>query len=222
MSVEIEWFPAASGALPLGQQCCITIPFWEHEQFEYTDGELPLTTVVPTGRPVVKPGTGRGHVCGDSADFLEGGLYAPDDPPVVYGASGLPSCCGAPVVGTGGAIDGGRCGVGFPVVPGTGCATATEIPLGAWLEVETIAGQEWWLYTTRNTPAPGVRTVTAEGDASGVIGSRLTGTCAFNTFLDFWSVPSAVPFITGPLGEFLFIAGPPLTGGANRFRIRVD
>lgn len=135
----MTWFPAAPGALPLGRVSNITNPFWEMDQFEYSDGDLPLSSVVPTGKPIVRPGTGRGHVCGTDEDFREGGLYEPLEPPATYGVQGLPTCCGAPVLLGGGVRDGGAVGVVFPLVPGSDCATALLFDVGV-PQVITIPG----------------------------------------------------------------------------------
>lgn len=218
--VEVEWFPAAEGALPLGMPSNITNPFWERDQFEYTDGDLPLSTVVPTGKPVARPGTGRGHVCGSEEDFREGGRYEPDEPPVVYGQQGLPQCCGAPVVGAATVVDGGRCGVASPIVPGNTCATATEIPLGEWLTARVPAGQTGWL-SHQMAPTPPLYDLLTESISGDNACALRNGTCAGSvslggiTFGDpfFWGNPSD--------GTTLFvIVGPTATD--TEFRIRVE
>lgn len=145
--VEIEWFPAAPGALPLGFVSNVTIPYWEQNQFEYTDGNLPLTTAEPTGKPTFRPGTGRGHVCGTREDFERGPHFDPDITPITYGAQGLPTCCGAPVPLRGGARDGGRVEVVTEVAPGPNCPAAANLP-----ELATGAGhveigvENWWRF----------------------------------------------------------------------------
>jgi hypothetical protein len=141
--VEIEWYPCAPGAKVYPGVSCISNPFWERDQFEFEDGELPLESVIPTGKPRTKPGTGKGHVCGSEEDHREGGLYLPDEPPVLYGMLGLPACCNPPVVMRGGVVDGGKAVV--PVVPGQTCLTATPAALGETLLLDVLAGQQAWV-----------------------------------------------------------------------------
>jgi hypothetical protein len=170
--IEVTWFPAAPGALPLGRVSNITIPFWEQDQFEYSDGLLPLSSVVPTGKPVVRPGTGRGHVCGTDEDFREGGIYAPLDPPVTYGVQGLPTCCGAPALLGGGDGVGGVVGVVWAVAPGLTCPTAAAWPVDAGLYAVTnppFAGEYWWRWPVVNGVTYRVRRVITSGSTSAPI-----------------------------------------------------
>jgi hypothetical protein len=154
VEVEVTWFPAAPGAKFLGFQSCITNPFWERDQFTYTDEYLPLDTVEPTGKPRTRPGTGRGGYCGTVEDFAIGGKYLPDEPPVTYGQAGLPTCCGAPVAVAGAGVGGRNSLVVTPLTPGTTCPTAAEfnfevptllsVPAAGtyWHRVPTVAGFE--------------------------------------------------------------------------------
>lgn len=157
--VEIEWFPAAPGALPLAMPSNITIPYWEQDQFGYDDDELPLNTAEPTGKPVVRPGTGRGHVCGSAEDFREGGLYEPGEPAVEYGQQGLPRCCMAPVIGRGLVRDSGACGVFYSVIPAADCEDAPIVAMGGdasapyppylgWLRWPIVAGRTYRVTAT--------------------------------------------------------------------------
>lgn len=141
--VRIEWFPCAPGAKDLPFESNITNPFWERDQYEFEDGDEPLEEVIPTGKPRVKPGTGRGHFCGTEEDFREGGLYLPDDPPVLYGRLGLPACCNPPVVMQGGVEDGGWDVV--PVVPGNDCFTAAPVEFDQTYIVQVAAAGGSWL-----------------------------------------------------------------------------
>lgn len=141
--VRIEWFPCAPGAKDLPFESNITNPFWERDQYEFEDGEEPLEEVIPTGKPRVKPGTGKGHVCGTEEDFRDGGLYLPDEPPVLYGMLGLPACCNAPVVMRGGVEDRGS-DVVTPV-PGLTCETAGLWPLGVLVTItRAFDATVWW------------------------------------------------------------------------------
>jgi len=102
--------------------------------------------VVPTGKPVTKPGTGRGHVCGTREDFEQGGLYDPLLPDATYGVQGLPTCCGAAVPVSAVVRDAGTVVVSFPVPPGNTCATAKVLTIGV-PETWTVAplGDHWFV-----------------------------------------------------------------------------
>lgn len=183
--VEIEWFPCAPGAENYDGVSCITIPQWEREQFEFTDGLLPLSTVVPTGKPVTRPGTGRGHVCGSEEDHREGGLYEPLEPPVVYGQLGLPHCCGAPVVAGAVCIDSATCEVVYPVVPGATCETATALPFGVWSTWTIVAGQDYW-FTVPAYPPLTIDVCAEELSGTATVGNPwnlYAGTCGSPVFL---------------------------------------
>jgi hypothetical protein len=143
--VEIEWFPCAPGAELLPWVSNVSNPFWEEDQFEFTDGTLPLDTVIPTGKPRSKPGSGKGHVCGTEGDFANGGLYQPALPPVAYGMQGLPSCCNPAVVGRGGVLDGGRSLVLGFAEPAQSCVTATPLPLDTPTGIIMIPNRVYWL-----------------------------------------------------------------------------
>lgn len=142
--MEILWYPALPTAKPLPFPCSISNPFWERDQYVFTDGTLPLDTVVPTGKPQTKPGTGRGHVCGTPEDFEEGGHYDPLAPAVTYGAQGLPSCCGAPGGTTALLVDGGRAAVSFPFVFGIDCPHGPPLPEGEVGHVTLASSGEAW------------------------------------------------------------------------------
>lgn len=220
--VEVEWFPAAPGALPLGRLSNITIPYWEQDQFEYDDGDLPLSSAEPTGKPVVRPGTGRGHVCGTDEDFREGGSYEPEGEPVTYGQQGLPTCCGAPVVAGGAVSDSGQVVVLVPIVPGQACEDATEIPLGEWLEVFVPAGNNYWLRFPSFTPVSETRLFTAESAAGTNTATVKGGNCAFLFDNGVMDIPGSRVLIVGPLGENWFFLNEAPVAADLHFRIRAD
>lgn len=177
MWVRFEWKPCAPGAEALGFVSCISNPFWERDQFEFTDGLHVLESVTPTGKPVFIPGTGRGHVCGTEQDFSEGGLFDESIPGIQLGRAGLPACCNPPVVGLGGVVDGGKVLSG--IVPGNSCLTATVGQVGVPLLLVIPAAQAVWL----KFPAPAGPTwhITFASSANPSVGLASGADC-FNLF----------------------------------------
>lgn len=216
--VRIEWFPCAPGAKDLPFESCITNPFWERDQYEFEDGEEPLEEVIPTGKPRVKPGTGKGHWCGSEEDHREGGLYLPDEPPVVYGMLGLPQCCNPPVVMRGGVEDDGA--AALPVVPGASCETAYVIPLGEWVTVTIPAGVEGWL---KHTAPDGFsnRKISAEEVSNAPFLDLAYGFCPGPTSIGSLGLPDEFVFGGDVFGSSLFIAQPASVSD-QVFRVRVD
>ena len=143
--VRVDWYPCAPGAKTLPFESCITNPFWERDQYEFEDGDEPLEQVIPTGKPRVKPGTGKGHVCGSEQDFREGCARDESIPPVLYGMLGLPQCCNPPVVMRGGVEDGGRAVATPPVGPGTSCLTATVVSYEDTHLISAPGAGNWWV-----------------------------------------------------------------------------
>lgn len=89
----IRWFRCDPDAPPLGYESAISSL---QQRGPYFTG-LPVGEVFPLdfkfdyGDPVDL--ANYDHVCGQPIDFSDGGLYLPDEPPVLYAASGLPVCC---------------------------------------------------------------------------------------------------------------------------------
>lgn len=195
----VIWIPVAPGALPLRRVSVIAVPDWDDVYWTWAGAVGEYTAPLSYSNQRARPGTGRGHVCGSDQDFEEGGDYDTELAPVTYGASGLPTCCAAPVVGAGGMVLGGFGSVGFITRPvargglvlggrgdvvyyppgpdgGSGCADAPLIPLGATVHVDTTtAAHKWYRFTADGTHsydfvAPGE-------DETTLFVSAWTGTC---------------------------------------------
>lgn len=135
--MRIVWYPALPNAEPLPFPCCISNPYWERDQYQFGDDNCDFETIVPTGKPRTKPGSGGGHVCGTEEDFRDGGLYLPDDPPELIGMQGLPACCNPAVVGRGGVIDGGKASMAAGVRVGGQCPVyPSGLELDNWYIIE--------------------------------------------------------------------------------------
>ena len=131
---RVRWFEAAPDAETLPFESVILRTDWEIDPWM----DAPVGEVSGAARSTdltrAPRGSGRGHVCGTEEEFREGAHYDPDAPPVLYGGSGLPHCCGLWPVLRGGAGAGGRIGivVAAAVVPGPDCAGAAVIEFDTW------------------------------------------------------------------------------------------
>lgn len=158
VEVMIKFYPAAPGALGLPFASNLYVNSWDDDWEKlYQDypgcigeGDQRNNLSVPI------PGSGRGHVCGSSTDFEQGGLYDPAAPPVVYDVSGLPLCCLPPVDDPGGFGVGGA--PGFPVAPfpGSTCLVAGgPLQLGTWYQLNFAGGfPNHWYFTFVNAANP--------------------------------------------------------------------
>jgi len=184
--IEITWYHAAPGAKFLGKVSSITNPYWERDQFFFTDGDLPLSTAQMTGKPVIRPGTGRGGVCGTDADFLLGGKYEPDKPPQTYGQQGLPSCCGAPVVVAGVPVAGLNSVVVQVVTAGPDCLSAVVAIDGTPITVLVPAFAQGWIkWATGNPFAAHFLRITGPDPQAGEFFGGFD--CASKVSMGFWA-----------------------------------
>jgi len=105
---RVRWFEAAPDAETLPFESVILRTDWEIDPWM----DAPVGEVSGAARSTdltrAPRGSGRGHVCGTEEQFREGAHYDPDAPPVLYGGSGLPHCCGLWPVLRGGAGAGGH------------------------------------------------------------------------------------------------------------------
>ncbi len=208
--------------MPLGKLSNITIPYWEKDQFEYTDGDLPLSSAEPTGKPVVRPGTGRLGVCGTDEDFREGGLYAPLLPPATYGNQGLPTCCGAPVLVSPVAVDGGVNAVTHTLAGGVDCASSVLLPLGTefLLEPPPVTAT-WWLKHPVTAGKTYRYTVTPDPDFSSAVLYEGPD-CANLTTMSIFILPPPFVDVTATATDWFWFEYVSILGGGVRFRLRVD
>jgi len=148
----VRWFEAAPDAEVLPFESVILRTDWEIDP--WMDAPVGEVADAPRSTDLTRAprGSGRGHVCGTEEQFREGAHYDADAPPVLYGGSGLPHCCGLWPVQRGGAGAGGRIGIVVeppvtPIVGGT-CGDPAEIELGvtyssSWSGTEGLL-RYWW------------------------------------------------------------------------------
>jgi hypothetical protein len=197
------------------------------EDWDPDGAVLPPGGEVPNEpRPFVnareKPGALGEHVCGTAQDFIEGGHYDTDSPPVVYGTLGLPNCCGPAVVGSGGGASGGRAIVSFDHFT---CADAAVLPFGSWVtgSALSIAGHpdEWWKW-----PVVAGRKYRVSFQAfTGPFGGQSWEPDCTLAVLDGLNSTTGVPFhydYTAALSVNTVTAASCLAGGPTTYQIRVD
>lgn len=195
----VFWYPANKGAEKFNRTSCVTVLDWDDRAFDYADGTGQWVEWNTFREERERVGALGAHVCGTDEDFAKGGKYEPDEPPVKYGANGLPACCAPAVVGVGGMVIGGAGDVAFiprPVArgglvlggrgdvvyyppgppPGVACTDAPLIPLDAEVaSAATATSDDWWKFTADGSHSYSV-VLSGATDADEQL-SAWTGTC---------------------------------------------
>lgn len=144
---DLVWYPARADAPVLPFPSVFTDLIWDYDPWD-ADGPGPIPQFhIRRNFERVNPLALGTHVCGTAEDFANGGLYQPDDPPVVYLPSGLPECCLPIYGGTGGGMGSGRADVTATPLYEQGCSHAQIGVIGdtydVTLPMPTTDGYFW-------------------------------------------------------------------------------
>lgn len=150
--VDFVWYPALPSAPPLPFPSIFLDPVWQDDYYSLDDGPgLILEDNIRANWQKPKPLATGTHHCGTEQDFLEGGIYDPDLPPVPYRDNWLPLCCpGEERAGSGGAAMGGHVDYVYvppvpPWTPGNTCATAAVADLDTVYTFQSASGGAQWI-----------------------------------------------------------------------------